>query len=54
MPIIKRPPSPQYPNDDREPSFNRGREPQRRDDARDERPKRRSIGASIALGFFGL
>ncbi|WP_321885678.1 penicillin-binding protein 1A [Paraburkholderia bannensis] len=61
MPIIKRPPSPQYPNDDREPSFNNARQ-QRNDDTRSDardgshgkRPRKRSIGASIALWFAGL
>ncbi|MCG5073655.1 penicillin-binding protein 1A [Paraburkholderia tagetis] len=56
MPIIKRPPSAHYPND-REPSFNNGHQPPRRprgDDSRDERPRRRSFGASIALWFAGL
>ncbi|PXW27645.1 penicillin-binding protein 1A [Paraburkholderia caballeronis] len=56
MPIIKRPPSPQYPNDDREPSFHHGNgsEPPRHTTSRDGVARRRSLGASIALGFFGL
>ncbi|WP_395070612.1 penicillin-binding protein 1A [Paraburkholderia silvatlantica] len=63
MPIIKRPPSPQYPHDDREPSFNNGRQPPRRPESgggsggngpRDGSPKRRSIGTTLALWFVGL
>ena len=55
MPIIKRPPSPQYPNEDREPSLNNGRQPPRRTEpGGDGSPRRRSIGASITLWFAGL
>ncbi|MFP4904423.1 penicillin-binding protein, partial [Paraburkholderia sp. BR14261] len=63
MPIIKRPPSPQYPNEDREPSFNHGRQPPRRPESgggsggngpRDGSPKRRSFGTTLALWFGGL
>ncbi|CAM2192949.1 Penicillin-insensitive transglycosylase / Penicillin-sensitive transpeptidase [Paraburkholderia kururiensis] len=59
MPIIKRPSSPRYPSDDREPSFHssrqpQGREPQRHTTSRDGVDRGRSIGRSIALWFVGL
>ncbi len=60
MPIIKRPSSPQYPSNDREPSFGNGSpprgpdQPDRHDSPRDGGRRRRSIFGSIVLGFFGL
>jgi penicillin-binding protein 1A len=59
MPIIKRPPSPHYPSNDREPSFNNGspRGPEQPDPqpaSRGGNGRRRSLFASIVLGFFGL
>ncbi|WP_233863250.1 penicillin-binding protein 1A [Paraburkholderia adhaesiva] len=58
MPIIKRPPSPQYPNDDREPSFHNGstglHQPEHHTTSRDGAGRRRSLGGSIALWFVGL
>ncbi|WP_027793759.1 penicillin-binding protein 1A [Paraburkholderia acidipaludis] len=60
MPIIKRPSSPHFPSDDREPSFNNGSPPRgpdrpdRNDSSRDGGRRRRSIFTSIVLGFFGL
>ncbi|TAM00705.1 MAG: penicillin-binding protein 1A [Paraburkholderia sp.] len=58
MPIIKQPPSSQYPNDDREPAFRKGhQQPERHtppDGANGGATRGRSIGASIALWFVGL
>ncbi|WP_322008824.1 penicillin-binding protein 1A [Paraburkholderia sp. J12] len=59
MPIIKRPPSPHYPSNDREPSFNNGsprgpEQPERQTTSRGGNGRRRSIFGSIALWFFGL
>ncbi|HTH59317.1 MAG TPA: penicillin-binding protein 1A [Paraburkholderia sp.] len=60
MPIIKRPPSSHYPNDDREPSFGNGsshesgNEPPRHATSRDGVMRSRSLGATLVLWFAGL
>src|SRR5258708_7504067 len=59
MPIIKRPPSSNYPADDRNPNRRNagspsGRHSDSRHDSRRDEPRGRSFGATVALWFAGL